>query len=548
MIFSRLWPVVPLRRLRRRRSWPFSLLTLRILVVNLLPLLILLGGILYLGDYQQRLIETELSSLENEARLVAYALAEGSVQEDMEETSILNEKLSKQVIRRLAEASPTRTQLYSAEHKLVADSLHLPRSTGWFIEKNALNAPQNNIEWYEWFFDHLDNLLARLVKRHEFAAFPFAEKDSTALLPDVVSALDGAASSTIWRKNNGVILTAAVPVQQFKRVMGAVLLLRDGSGLMTSIRQVRLEVMKVFGVSLLVTILLSSYLAGTIARPIRKLAAAAKRLRYAPGNIDQVPDFTHRLDEIGDLSEALREMTSALYQRMTAIERFAADVAHELKNPLTSMRSAIETVQRIPDIERQRKLMGIIYDDLQRMDRLISDISSASRLDADLGRSDMLPVNIKSMLEMLADIHNTATEEADENSVPRIIVNAAEGLVVMAAESRLMQVFQNLVGNALSFSPPHGVITLSATKQGDWVMIAVEDQGPGIPESREEKIFNRFYSERPVGEKFGSHSGLGLSISKQIVEAHSGTIKAMNHLSTDGTTQGARFEVLLPLK
>jgi two-component system sensor histidine kinase ChvG len=242
-------------------------------------------------------------------------------------------------------------------------------------------------------------------------------------------------------------------------------------------------------------------------------------------------------------------MTAALWLRMDAIESFAADVAHEIKNPLTSLRSAVETVARVRDPDQQRRLMSIIEDDIQRMDRLISDISNASRLDAELSRAESEPVDIGRMLRMLTDIHETT---AAERAAPRIRLELPLGanLTVPGLEGRLVQVFQNIIANALSFSPPDGTVIVRAGATGDTVEVTVTDEGPGMPEGKLEAIFDRFYTERPAGEKFGTHSGLGLSISKQIVDAHGGEIFARNrHAGSEtgeGNVRGAIFTVRLP--
>jgi two-component system, OmpR family, sensor histidine kinase ChvG len=284
--------------------------------------------------------------------------------------------------------------------------------------------------------------------------------------------------------------------------------------------------------------------AGAIARPIRRLAAAAERARGRRARVE-IPDFTRRGDEIGDLSGALREMTDAIWQRMSAIEHFAADVAHEIKNPLSSLRSAVETATRIEDPASRSRLMAIILDDVERLDRLITDISDASRLDAELSRIELAPVDVAAMLGALAEIHQ-ATRTADAPQLVLELPERGRQLIVPAIESRLSQVFRNVIANAVSFSPKGGEIRLRARQDGRAVLVAVEDEGPGIPDDRLTAIFDRFYSERPAGEKFGTHSGLGLSISKQIVEAHRGMIWAENRRDADGSISGARFSVRLP--
>ncbi|MGH6962331.1 MAG: HAMP domain-containing sensor histidine kinase, partial [Dongiaceae bacterium] len=331
--------------------------------------------------------------------------------------------------------------------------------------------------------------------------------------------------------------------QRYRQVMGALLMSSEGGAIDAAVRSVRFDILKVFGVALAITILLSLYLARTIARPIRRLAEIAERVRRGHGRQIDIPDFTRRRDEIGDLSGALRDMTAALWARMDAIERFAADVAHEIKNPLTSLRSAVETVARLEDVGQQKRLMSIILDDVERLNRLISDISDASRLDAELSRAEMGPVDIGSMLRALADLH-----EATMGDGPplKIEIASLQSLVVHGIEGRLVQVWRNLISNAASFSPPGGSIRIAAARDGDRVRITVADDGPGIPPGKLTAIFDRFYSERPAGEKFGTHSGLGLSISKQIVEAHGGRIVAENRTAEDGRILGALFTVTLP--
>ncbi|CAO3431107.1 stimulus-sensing domain-containing protein [Azospirillum argentinense] len=553
---------------RRVRGVP-SPLTLRILAVNVLALLLLVGALLYLGRYQDRLVQAELDALETEARIFASALGEGAVQraaeepEQGQESYELSPELGRQMIRRLALATETHTRLYGPDGRLLSDSRVLTGSPGK-IEIQELPLPPAGDpasravnEFYARFIDVVpsrENLpLYREPPGH-------AAESAAPPPPNVERALAGENSATVWRlaspvARSNLLLTVAVPVQRYKEVLGAVLLSRSGTVIDEAIRSVRTDILRVFAVALLVTVLLSLYLAGTIARPIRKLAQAADRLRTGHGRHTEIPDFTRRGDEIGELSGVLRDMTAALWARMDAIERFAADVAHEIKNPLTSLRSAVETVSRIQDPARRDKLMAIIADDVQRLDRLISDISNASRLDAELSRAALEPVDIGAMLRTLADIHHTTAEDEDEedgdgtDAPPSVVIEPPRGgsLTVKGLEGRLTQVFQNLIANALSFSPPGGQVRLAARRTPDGaVEVTVSDDGPGIPEGKEEAIFERFYTERPAGEKFGTHSGLGLSISKQIVEAHGGTIRADNRLGPGGETTGAVFTVRLP--
>jgi len=291
---------------------------------------------------------------------------------------------------------------------------------------------------------------------------------------------------------------------------------------------------------LAVTLFLSFFLGRTIAHPIGRLARAAERVRRAIGREENIPEFASRNDEIGDLSRSLSEMTRALYNQIDAIERFAADVAHELKNPLTSMRSALETLERTNKPEQQKQLMAILADDVQRLDRLISDISDASRLDGELARAEMAVVDLGLMLNTIVDAYRSTRAHSGvsitfEHGVSDIYL-------VFGIRSRLGQVWRNLIDNAYSFSTQGQTVKITLEIEDGFVVLKVLDQGVGLPKGSEEKIFERFYSERPANEEFGRHSGLGLAISKQVIEAHGGTIRAMNNVN-----DGAAFVVSLPL-
>jgi two-component system sensor histidine kinase ChvG len=332
-------------------------------------------------------------------------------------------------------------------------------------------------------------------------------------------------------------------------VIGALMLTRDNRAIAASLREVRYDMLTIAVAALGITVLLSLYLAGTIAQPIVRLARAADEIRLARESRPEIPDLGKRGDEIGDLNDALRSMTEALWQRINTIESFAADVAHELKNPLTSLRSAIEVAAR-PDLdpERRAKLMAIVVGDIERLNRLITDISNASRLDAELSRTESHPVELETLLSTLAEIHRSIDETRPGFDQPvEIALQVPKGLVVRGMESRLGQVFQNLIANAVSFSPPGGSVRVVASRQGGRAVVIVDDDGPGIPPAKLDAIFDRFYSERPSGEAFGTHSGLGLSISKQIVETLGGQVHAENRLGMDGNVIGARFVVQLPL-
>ncbi len=534
-----------------RRPRPFlriSPLTLRILAVNMLALAILVVGLLYLGQYQDNLIKSHLEALKGDSRVFAGMVAEGGTVGDLNGQYALSPRQARYVIRRWVDATEVRTRLFDPQGSFFADSQTLDGPNGANIDWRFLPPPHS--------FNTRIAAVIDLLSR-QFDSWPgrstlpkYEGDDRTAPLaanPDLIKALQGEVSGRVWLDGDGHLkLTAAAPVQRLKLVLGAVLLNGDGEVIEDAIRSTQLDIAKAFAGALAITVLLSLYLAGAIGRPIRRLAQAAERLRMGTGREDEIPDFTSRRDEIGELSLALREMTQALRSRMDAIEQFAADVAHELKNPLSSLASAVETLVRIKDPVQQARLMGIIREDVTRLDRLISDISNASRLDAELSRAEAHPVDLGTLLSTLAEIHRSIDETRPGFTQPVDIgLEVPRGLVVRGMESRLGQVFQNLIANAVSFSPPGGAVRVAASRQGGDAVVTVEDQGPGIPPGKLDAIFDRFYSERPSGEAFGTHSGLGLSIAKQIVETLGGRIYAENIGGVPGT--GARFVVRLPL-
>lgn len=542
-----------LRALRRRRNR--SPLTRRILAVNLIAPVMLLAGLLYLDQYEDALIESDLASLRVQADIIAAAIAESAVNAEsitIEGTSLpitnhsLNADQTRAIVRRLAEIGSVRARVFDPNGLLVADSRRLVGPGGAvqvfdlpeiepFDFQSALRAGFDIVR-------HLFRWEKPLPRYHERPVQTAADYDEV-----IQSIEDGITGTAVHRLNiEDRLLSASVPVQYYKHVVGAVLVSRTDKAIQASMFDVRLAIGKLFLGTLAITVLLSFYLARGISRPVHRLAAAAERVRSneagGQGRADDLPDLSHRQDEIGDLSVSLRAMTTALWQRMDAIERFAADVAHEIKNPLTSMRSAVETVVRTNNPEHQKKLLAILQDDVQRLDRLISDISDASRLDAELSRAQSETLDLTPLLSTLGEVYSTVAEQQQVTLEVGLPADGTQPLVVRGLEDRLVQVIRNLVGNALSFSPAESVLRLAARRVGPSIEITVEDQGPGIQVGKEQAIFERFYSERPQGEKFGTHSGLGLSISKQIVEAHGGTITAQNR---QGQT-GACFTVTLP--
>jgi len=531
-----------------RRRPRISGLTLRILAINLFAVAIPLVGLLYMDRYQDNLIEAELEALTRQGSIFAKGVAALAVEPEYSEATELSKDLVRRMVRHASDQFGTRLRLFAPDGHLMADSNSFGRRGG-VVQIRPLPPPEDSgfspSLWLDTLYDVLVNWLPR---RGDFPLYVEPQIQRAEDYPEALDALRGLNARAVRTQPDGrLILTSAVPVRRYKQVLGALMLSIDGDEIDNAMRDVRFEILGVFAFVFAVTILLSLYLAGTITRPVQRLAAAAERIRRDRTRETEIPGFEGRDDEIGDLARAMREMTEALWQRMDAIDRFAADVAHEIKNPLTSVRSAVETAAKVQDPEKQKKLMGIILDDVQRLDRLISDISEASRLDAELSRTGTETVNLAAVLATLAEVY--ATADIGHGVRVETTVNGSADLTVRGSENRIVQVIRNLVSNAITFSPEGGSVRLTAGADpldGREVIVTVEDDGPGIPDNKLEAIFDRFYSERPSDEKFGTHSGLGLSISRQIVEASSGRLWAENRIGADGSVIGARFVIRLP--
>jgi two-component system sensor histidine kinase ChvG len=531
---------------RRLRKLMFSPLLRRILLVNALPLGLLVAALLYLDTYQDGLVDAEAASLRVQAQVFAGAIGESATSIEDPERPVLVPDLARPLLRRLVEPTPfAQARLYDPDGELVADSRVITGPGGAVTTEPLPPPPPERSRFAAAVVAAYETVMALLPRAATYPTIPGDGEWNPDIRPLLATATEGQAAPLVRRTEDGrLVVSVAVPAIRNREVVGVVLLTREAREVDAALFQVRMTIIAAFGLALALTVGLSFYLSTTIARPLLRLARAAERMREGRGRRGRVrPSLKARRDEIGALAQALDESAIALWNRMDAIERFAADVAHEIKNPLTSIRSAIETLRRVQDPEREQRLLAVITEDVLRLDRLISDISDASRVDTELSRTITERVDIAPILATLADIHET-TREPDG---PRVVLDApASGLVVNGVEGRLVQVFRNLIGNAVSFSPPGGTIRLSGRRAGGLVEVAVEDEGPGIPEAKLEHIFERFYSERPKGERFGTHSGLGLSISRQIVEALRGRILAENRRDDSGAVIGARFLVRLP--
>jgi len=551
----------------------FSSLTQRIIVLNLAGLGVLVVGILYLNQFREGLIDARVESLMTQGEIIAGAIA-ASATVETDSISIDPEKLLElqageslppgsdrldsldfpinpervaPVLRRLISPTRTRARIFDRDANLLLDSRHL-YSRGQILRYGLPSVEEEQ----PGLIDRIEKRIGDFFRRTDLPVYREQPGGNGAAFPEVMAALSGSPSTVVRVSEQGeMIVSVAVPVQRFRAVLGALMLSTQGGDIDKIVAAERSAIFRVFGVAALVTGILSLLLASTIANPLRRLSAAAVRVRRGVKNREEIPDFSDRQDEIGNLSVALRDMTNALYARIEAIESFAADVSHELKNPLTSLRSAVETLPLARNDASRARLMEVIQHDVRRLDRLITDISDASRLDAELARVDAGRVDLK---KFLGDVVALSREVARGKRQAEIEFKAAKlpqgvkGYYVTGHESRLGQVVSNLIDNARSFVPEeNGRIVIGLSRSGRRNIVTVEDNGPGIRPDALERIFERFYTDRPSGEAFGQNSGLGLSISRQIVEAHGGTLTAENIAGTKpGDIRGARFVVALP--
>jgi two-component system sensor histidine kinase ChvG len=540
-----------------RRRWLSPLLR-RILLLNALPPALLAAALLYLDQYQNGLLAAEVEALRTQARIYAGAIAEAATR-PRDDRTILVPEAARPLLRRLVEPSPnTQARLFDNTGLLVADS-RVREGPGGAIVTEPLPPPEPRgalLGTVSGVYDRILAVLPRQLRTEvvvdvnpdapSFDWQPeFGGQQGSDRREELRLALEGGVRPYIRRTADGrLLVSVAEPARRGAQPVGIVLLTREAREVDARLLEIRVSVLALFGLALVLTVLLSLYLARTLATPILSLAKAAAAMREGEGRGGSVPAaLLRRDDEIGVLARDLQTAARALWARIDANERFAADVAHELRNPLTSVRSAIETLRRIEDPAKQRRLLGIISEDAVRMDRLIADISDSSKVDAELSRTIAQPVDVAPILTALAELHAATRDEED----PMVEIETPSGaLIVRGVEGRLVQVFRNLIGNAVSFSPPRGRVVVRARPAGAMMEFTVEDEGPGIPEAKLESIFDRFYSERPTGERFGQHSGLGLSISRQIVQGLRGRISAENRRDAEGKVTGARFIVQLP--
>ena len=564
------WPLgrlaVPIRRVLGH--YMFSSLTRRILILNFTAIGVLVIGVLYINQFRDALVDAQIESLRTQGGIIAGAIAAsatvetdaimidpekllelqageslrpGSDQLESLDFPINPEKVA-HMLRRLINPEKTRARIYDRDANLLLDSRQLYSILRYDLP--ALDGVQESL------WERLQSWFGSLFQQNDLPIDREQPGGSGVAYEEVMSALKGGAPEAVVRRSQEgeYIISVAVPIQRFRAVVGVLQLSTQGD-IDRIIAAEQRAVLRVFAVAAVVTAILSLLLASTIANPLRRLAAAAIRVRRGVSTREEIPDFSHRQDEIGNLSIALRDMTKALYARIDAIESFAADVAHELKNPLTSLGSAVETLPLAKDQRARDRLMEIIQHDVRRLDRLITDISDASRLDAEFAREDSEPIDLQ---KFLRDLVSAARDVGSKKKQVEIEFKTegkpGQHFIVQGHDLRLGQVVTNLIENARSFVPDEGGrITLTLSRSSRFIIVTVDDNGPGIRAENIDRIFERFYTDRPAGEAFGQNSGLGLSISRQIIEAHGGTLTAENIPGTKpGELRGARFVISLP--
>ncbi len=501
--------------------------------LNFLALAVLIVGALVLNESRRGLVEARLDSLNTQGAFIANVIAKAATVGEPEPELIAPR--AAQTIQLLFLSRSQRARLFDKDGTLITDSSVIADR----IQQQPLPPARKPGEaGFRWPWQK-----PREVRDAEMHARAVAALDR-----EVSMAMKGSPEAELRPSDDGRrVVSVSIPIQHVQAVLG-VLTLEAGD--VDQIVAAQRWALAPFILIAIAVTLASSLLANLlVARPIMRLSRAADSVRLSRARTMSLPDLADRDDEVGDLTRSLEAMTSALSDRMDAIDRFAADVSHEIKNPLTSIRSAVETLELAPTPAAQARLLPILKHDVGRLDRLITDISNASRLDAELSRDAPRAIDLDALLRDLSELYG-ATRRGGEADVT--YAGPAAPLRVFGREGPLSQVFRNLIDNARSFSPPGGSVNLTARREpGRGIVIAVEDEGPGLPPDNLESVFERFYTQRPKGQpgagaSFGGHSGLGLSIARQIVEAHGGRITAENRVGVDGGVVGARFLIVLP--
>ncbi len=496
-------------------------LTPRILAVNVFALALLAGGFFYLDSYRTRIVDARLEQSARELKLLAIGLENAPA--DRQDA----------LIAAYSRQTEDRVRRYAPDGSLVADSFRMN------APRYRLRVPEEE-EWQRHVARFLDKMVDRIVSADRPPDFEEPAIDRATAWPEVRMAIKTGRPQAMSRyaPDRTFIISAAVEMKDGTSLLAT----ENARDITRTVRAERLRLGMVLAVAALASVLLSLFLARTIVQPLQRLARAAVRVRLGRAREVTVPRLPERRDEIGMLARALSDMSHALRQRIDATDAFAADVSHELKNPIASLRSALDALDRVDRPDLRAQLMDIAQDDVRRLDRLVTDIAEASRVDAELSRTRFEPIDLGLLIERMV-----IAREA--RGVPRSVRLAfarprKDVAVVLGEEGRLIRVLDNLIDNAISFSPDGGLVQIVATVADDQVLVSVEDEGPGVPESEREHIFRRFHSVRPEGEIFGKHSGLGLAIARSIVEGHQGRI---NIGDREDERSGASFVIRLPM-
>ncbi len=526
-------PERPAERRGRRPSrfpWlPGSRLGRLIVALNVLGLAILVAGALVLNEFRRGLVDARADSLTTQGDLMATIIDRAATVG--EPTPAMDPTYAGEILQMLANPRTQRARLFDAHGRVVADS-------EWVTDRverrllppaRARNAEQRGF--------HLDLPFHRPVAAG-------TGQPGRELRAEVAHALGGRHWAGMRRGDDGSrVVSVSIPIQHVQAVLGVLTL--EANDVDEIIARERRALIPFILIAVLVTLSSSLLLTRLIATPVRRLARAADRVRLSRARAISLPDLAKRDDELGDLTRSLEDMTQALSERMDAIESFAADVAHEIKNPLTSLRSAVETLDLVSEPAARDRLLKILQNDVKRLDRLVTDISNASRLDAELSRDAPRVVDIERLVADIVAVYH-ATAKPGDVSVRLIPSGSPTPVTVSGREGPLGQVFRNIIDNARSFSPPGGEVVVALQRAAGRAIATISDSGPGIPAENVETIFERFYTSRPKGAAFGGNSGLGLSIARQIVEAHGGALTAQNRLDESGKVLGAVFLLVLP--
>ncbi|MBJ7413002.1 MAG: sensor N-terminal transmembrane domain-containing protein [Phenylobacterium sp.] len=516
----------PRVRRARFRGLPGSRLGRLILALNLLGLAVLIVGALVLNELRQGLVNARIDSLSTQGELIASILNQAATVGEPEPA--MDAALATELLQTLSNPRAQRARLFDSQGRLVADSDWMADA----VERREL-PPARGSENEERGF----SLMPRPAR-------PTSSQVEATLAREVGVALQGRRWAGMRQSDTGQrVVSVSIPIQHVRAVLGVVTL--EASDVDAIIAQERRALIPFILIAISVTVASSLLLNSLVAQPVLRMARAADRVRQARARAISLPDLAKRDDEVGDLTRSLEAMTHSLSERMDAIESFAADVAHEIRNPLTSLRSAVETLDLVSDPAARERLLNVLKNDVQRLDRLVTDISNASRLDAELSRDQPRIIDLGRLIGDIAALYQ-ATAKPGDVQVRFTPHQGMEAVTVMGREGPLGQIVRNLIDNARSFSPPGDAVSVGMLRVKGEAIVTVSDNGPGIPPENLETVFERFYTSRPKGAAFGGNSGLGLSIARQIATAHGGTLRAENRTGAEGRVLGAMFVLTLP--